>query len=79
MLIPAQFFRYFFLVLVALIVLGLFNGLVFFPVLLVILGPPGNLTPPVGEESVPPPTPKPSPVRFKAKPPKVITFLSYWN
>lgn len=62
----------------ALIVLGLFNGLVFFPVLLVILGPPGNLTPPVGEESVPPPTPKPSPVRFKAKPPKVSKFYNFF-
>lgn len=38
------FSRYFFFVLTALIILGLFNGLVFLPVLLVMLGPPGKST-----------------------------------
>ena len=70
-----MFLRYFFLVLFALIVLGLFNGLVFFPVLLVMLGPPGNLTPTEGEDTLPPPSPKPSPARFKAKPPKVFYII----
>ena len=41
-LTPALF-RYFFLVLLALILLGLFNGLVFLPVLLVIVGPPAQV------------------------------------
>ena len=57
----------FFLVLVALIVLGLYNGLVFFPVLLLILGPPASLSPADDGTSLPPPTPQPSPPRFKTK------------
>uniref|UniRef100_A0A0K2T4G9 Protein patchedlike [Bombus terrestris] n=2 Tax=Lepeophtheirus salmonis TaxID=72036 RepID=A0A0K2T4G9_LEPSM len=38
-------FRYFFLVLSSLILLGLFNGLVFLPVLLLMFGPPGEIVP----------------------------------
>ena len=53
--------------LVALIVLGLYNGLVFFPVLLLILGPPASLSPADDGTSLPPPTPQPSPPRFKTK------------
>merc|ERR1719483_496790 len=63
--------RYFFLVLAALILLGLFNGLVFLPVLLVIVGPPAHVIPSDHQDCLPPCTPEPSPVRFKAKPPKV--------
>merc|ERR1719400_2401788 len=66
-------FRYFFLVLVALLVLGLFNGLVFLPVLLVIVGPPAQVVADDNAESLPPTTPLPSPVRYKAKPPKMKT------
>ena len=39
------FFRYFFLVFTGLIVLGLFNGLIFLPVLLVLVGPPAEVIP----------------------------------
>ena len=66
-------FRYFFLVLLALILLGLFNGLVFLPVLLVIVGPPAQVVAEDNAESLPPTTPLPSPVRYKAKPPKMKT------
>ena len=65
--------RYFFLVLLALILLGLFNGLVFLPVLLVIVGPPAQVVADDNAESLPPTTPLPSPVRYKAKPPKIKT------
>lgn len=63
--------RYFFLVLLALILLGLFNGLVFLPVLLVIVGPPAHVVPTDNQDSLPPCTPEPAPVKFKVKPPKV--------
>ena len=70
-IINCLFCRYFFLVLLALILLGLFNGLVFLPVLLVIVGPPAHVIPSDHQDCLPPCTPEPSPVRFKAKPPKV--------
>jgi patched 1 protein len=62
--------RYFFLVLVALILLGLFNGLVFLPVLLMMVGPPSHVTPTGDLDCLPPCTPEPSPPRFKLKPHK---------
>ena len=62
--------RYFFLVLVALILLGLFNGLVFLPVLLVMVGPPSQVEPEGNADFLPPATPEPSPPRFKLKPHK---------
>lgn len=37
-------FRYFFCVLLALVVVGLFNGLVFFPVLLSLIGPAAEVS-----------------------------------
>ena len=52
----------------ALIVLGLYNGLLFFPVLLLILGPPPSLSPTSDATALPPPTPQPSPPRFKTRP-----------
>jgi patched 1 protein len=60
--------RYFFLVLLALILLGLFNGLVFLPVLLVMVGPPSQVEPSGDADCLPPATPEPSPPRFKLKP-----------
>jgi len=68
--------RYFFLVLLALILLGLFNGLIFLPVLLVIVGPPAHVIPADSHDCLPPCTPEPSPVRFKAKPPKLKSSSS---
>ena len=58
------------MVLLALIILGIFNGLVFLPVLLVIVGPPAQLVARDDADSLPPATPQPSPVRFKARPPR---------
>ena len=56
------FFRYFFVVLSLLIVLGLLNGLVLLPVLLSIMGPPAEVIPLDAEvERIPLPTPDPSP------------------
>merc|ERR1712079_596196 len=62
--------RYFFLVLLALILLGLFNGLVFLPVLLVMVGPPSQVEPFSNGDSLPPAPPEPSPPRSKLKPHK---------
>merc|ERR1719195_1139364 len=70
-------FRYFFLVLLALILLGLFNGLVFLPVLLVMVGPPSQVEPFSNGDSLPPATPEPSPPRFKLKPHKPKSSRSY--
>ena len=56
--------------LLALIILGIFNGLVFLPVLLVIVGPPAQVVSTDDQDSLPPSTPAPSPVRFKARPPR---------
>eukprot|EP00094_Tigriopus_californicus_P007961 TCALIF_07663-PA protein Name:"Similar to ptc Protein patched (Drosophila melanogaster)" AED:0.10 eAED:0.11 QI:0/0.58/0.61/0.92/0.41/0.76/13/146/1111 len=50
-------FRYFFLVLTAMIVLGVFNGLIFLPVFLAFLGPPGDVIPNESSEAIAPPTP----------------------
>lgn len=62
--------RYFFLVLMILILLGLFNGLVFLPVLLVMMGPPAQVIPNDKSDSLPPCTPEPQPPRYRLKPPK---------
>ena len=51
------FFRYFFLVFTGLIVLGVFNGLVFLPVLLVFLGPPAEVIPNDNGDAIDPPSP----------------------
>ena len=69
--------RYFFLVLLALILLGLFNGLVFLPVLLVMVGPPSQVEPFSNADCLPPATPEPSPPRFKLKPHKPKSSRSY--
>merc|ERR1719195_2063578 len=64
-------FRYFFLVLLGLILLGVFNGLVLLPVLLVVVGPPAQLEAADQADTLPPATPQPSPARFRARPPKL--------
>ena len=51
-------FRYFFLVFTGLILLGLFNGLIFLPVLLALVGPPGEVIPKDKGDSIAPPTPE---------------------
>lgn len=59
----------------ALVILGLFNGLAFFPVLLVILGPPAQIIPTSGDgSSLPPLTPPTPTARFKARPVKPTKF-----
>jgi len=63
--------RYLFLVLLALLVLGLLNGLVFIPVLLIIVGPPAQVTAQDSADSLLPAKPQPSPERFRARPPKL--------
>ena len=55
------FFRYFFVVLSALVVLGILNGLVLLPVLLSVFGPNGEVVPNNDTDFLPPPTPEPSP------------------
>ena len=53
----------------ALIVLGVFNGLVFLPVLLLMVGPPPEVVPSSGGASVTriePPSPEPSPATVRA-------------
>jgi len=57
--------RYFFYVLTALIVLGVFNGLVFLPVLLLMIGPPAEVIPKDGGSRIEPPTPQPSPATVR--------------
>ena len=56
-------YRYFFLCFLALIMMGLFNGLVLFPVLLSMVGPPGEIQPSDKDAiSIDPPEPtQPSP------------------
>ena len=57
--------------LLALILLGVFNGLVLLPVLLVVVGPPAQLEAADQADTLPPATPQPSPARFRARPPKL--------
>lgn len=54
--------RYFFYVLLALMILGSLNGLLFFPILLSILGPPGEIIPHDDPNRISTPTPEPSPL-----------------
>ncbi|CAL1543201.1 unnamed protein product, partial [Lymnaea stagnalis] len=53
--------KYFFNVLGALVVIGLFNGLILLPVLLSILGPKGEVIPKDNADCLATPTPEPSP------------------
>ena len=54
-------YRYFFLVLTALVFLGLLNGLVLLPVLLSMIGPRAEVIPYDGGYHIDPPSPEPSP------------------
>ncbi|KAK2722821.1 protein patched-like isoform X2 [Artemia franciscana] len=54
--------KYFFYILCLLILLGVFNGLVLLPVILSIMGPPGEMRPRDGGDHIEPPTPEPSPI-----------------
>ena len=51
-------YRYFFLVFTGLIVLGIFNGLIFLPVLLVLVGPPAEVIPNDNADAISPTTPE---------------------
>ncbi|XP_023228651.1 protein patched homolog 1-like [Centruroides sculpturatus] len=53
--------RYFFYVLLALVVIGLFSGLMFLPVILSIAGPPGEVVPHDNSDRIPTPSPEPPP------------------
>ncbi|RUS84707.1 hypothetical protein EGW08_007535 [Elysia chlorotica] len=53
--------KYFFNVLAALVVIGLFNGLMLLPVLLSLIGPKGEVVPKDNGDRLPVPTPEPSP------------------
>ena len=80
-------FRYFFYVLTALIVLGVFNGLVFLPVLLVMIGPPPEVVPRRNNGSgssnrIDPPSPEPSPApvrsaSFHHRQPNTVSSIYY--
>lgn len=48
--------------------LGIFNGLVFLPVLLVLVGPPAEVVPNDNGDEIPVPTPEPSPLPFRSSP-----------
>merc|ERR1719510_2647095 len=50
--------KYFFLVFTGLIVLGIFNGLIFLPVLLVLVGPPAEVIPNDNADAISPTTPE---------------------
>lgn len=57
--------RYFFYVLLCLVGIGLTTGLVFFPVLLSLIGPAAELTPLEYPDRISTPTPEPSPARVR--------------
>ncbi|XP_023725439.1 protein patched [Cryptotermes secundus] len=57
--------RYFFYVLLALVVVGLFTGLVFFPVLLSLIGPAAEVIPLEFPDRISTPSPPPSPVQTR--------------
>ncbi|XP_076353489.1 protein patched-like isoform X1 [Tachypleus tridentatus] len=59
--------RYFFYVLVALVFIGLINGLLLLPVLLSLIGPPGEVIPKDDPDRIATPSPEPSPPRPRAR------------
>ncbi|GLH01274.1 Protein patched [Gryllus bimaculatus] len=65
-LLGLQFSLYFFYVLFALIALGLLNGLVFFPILLSLIGPRAEVVPHEYPDRISTPSPPPSPVRVRS-------------
>ncbi|XP_077500202.1 protein patched isoform X2 [Amblyomma americanum] len=66
--------RHFFYVLSALVLLGLLNGLLFLPVLLSLLGPPGELVPQGRADRIATPSPEasPPPPQRTARPPRTL-------
>ncbi|XP_067002180.1 protein patched [Anabrus simplex] len=58
--------RYFFYVLFAMIAVGLLNGLVFFPVLLSLIGPQAEVVPHEFPDRISTPTPPPTPARVRS-------------
>ncbi|XP_046825027.1 protein patched isoform X1 [Vespa crabro] len=61
--------RYFFLVLLSLIGIGLVNGLFFFPILLSLIGPSPEIIPNDHPDRISTPTPPASPIIRRSKPP----------
>ncbi|XP_076637919.1 protein patched isoform X2 [Colletes latitarsis] len=61
--------RYFFLVLICLIGIGLVNGLFFFPILLSLIGPSPEVIPNDHPDRISTPTPPASPIVRRSKPP----------
>ncbi|XP_015587157.1 protein patched isoform X2 [Cephus cinctus] len=61
--------RYFFLVLLCLIGIGLVNGLFFFPILLSLIGPSAEVIPNDHPDRISTPTPPASPIVRRSKPP----------
>ncbi|CAL1269676.1 unnamed protein product [Larinioides sclopetarius] len=68
---------YFFTVLCAFIIIGMFNSLIVFPVLLSIIGPPGEVIPYDNPERISTPTPEPSPIRLRVKHARPFTRRIY--
>lgn len=61
--------NYFFLVLLCLIGIGLINGIFFFPILLSLIGPSAEVVPNDHPDRISTPTPPPSPIVRRSKPP----------
>ncbi|RLU17567.1 hypothetical protein DMN91_009803 [Ooceraea biroi] len=61
--------NYFFLVLLCVIGIGLVNGIFFFPILLSLIGPSAEVIPNDHPDRISTPTPPPSPVLRRSKPP----------
>ncbi|XP_032664388.1 protein patched isoform X2 [Odontomachus brunneus] len=61
--------NYFFLVLLCLIGIGLINGIFFFPILLSLVGPSAEVVPNDHPDRISTPTPPPSPIVRRSKPP----------
>ncbi|GFT84485.1 protein patched [Nephila pilipes] len=78
-------FRYFFTVFCAFVVIAMLNGLLAFPLLLYIIGPPGEVLPfdnperipTPSPEPTPEPSPEPSPIRLRAKHTRPFTRRMY--
>ncbi|GIY21761.1 protein patched homolog 1 [Caerostris extrusa] len=68
---------YFFTMLCAIGIIGLFNGFIVFPVLLSIIGPSGDVVPFDDPERIPTPSPEPSPIRQRVKHARPFTRRIY--
>ncbi|GFR30951.1 protein patched [Trichonephila clavata] len=78
-------FRYFFTIFSAFVVIAMLNGLLAFPLLLSVIGPPGEVLPYDNPERIPTPSPEPtpepspepSPIRLRAKHVRPFTRRMY--